>query len=146
MVITIPMLCLTHTFSPHSCTSPKSGFFLKATSKGVFPSTAFVGVLFINQTIWRATSPHKDLGSPLACNKAQIRLTMVQFDAQQLHCDGGVSWTVSFCLVPLDLRWRTNPFPRYSTSPHTSQCTSPPKTLALSSPQTFWIGFWVDFA
>lgn len=114
-----PPSILTHTFSPYSQTLLKSGFF-ESSFKGVFPSMAFVGIWFINQIIWCAASPHKDLGRLLACNDAWIHSTVVQFHHSATPFCCGASWTVSFCSVSLDLRYKINSFPRYS--PPQSEC------------------------
>src|SRR6266704_2277029 len=74
-----PSSTQTNTLSPHSRTSVKLGFLPKAASKGVLPSTALVEVLFINHTTWRTASPHKYLGKPLACSRARMCSSMVQF-------------------------------------------------------------------
>ena len=44
----LPPSIFTHTFSPHSWTSLKLGFFANAASYGVIPFMAFIDVLFIS--------------------------------------------------------------------------------------------------
>ena len=74
-----------NTFSPHSCTPFRFGFFPKATSKAVIPSTALVVVQFNNHTTCWAASLQKFFGSLPACKSAWSSLQLSCYGAQWLH-------------------------------------------------------------
>src|ERR1700678_4587205 len=74
----VPPSILTYVFSPHSRRPLRLGFFPKAASYGVIPTTALVVVLLSNHTTCRPASAHKFFGNPLACNNARMRSAIVQ--------------------------------------------------------------------
>lgn len=53
----------TQTFDPQGRSRLKSGSFPVATSRGVAPCKALVGVLFFNHTAWRTASPQRKRAS-----------------------------------------------------------------------------------
>src|ERR1700678_4783838 len=80
----VPPSILTYVFSPHSRRPLRLGFFPKAASYGVIPTTALVVVLLSNHTTCRPASAHKFFGNPqfsvAVAGLAASQLTQLQLE------------------------------------------------------------------